>query len=71
VFADLAIHGWDLARGIGADETMDPEFVEILYDEMASQEEELKSSGIYGEKVEVSAGADAQTKLLAITGRRA
>ena len=25
VFTDLTIHGWDLARGIGADEQIDPD----------------------------------------------
>jgi uncharacterized protein (TIGR03086 family) len=27
---DLAVHGWDLARAIGADETIEPDLVEFL-----------------------------------------
>jgi uncharacterized protein (TIGR03086 family) len=28
---ELAVHGWDLARAIGADETLDPEVVAALW----------------------------------------
>jgi len=69
LFTDLAIHGWDLARGIGADDTIDPEFVEVLYADLAPQEESLKASGLFGGKVVPPEGADQQTKLLAILGR--
>jgi uncharacterized protein (TIGR03086 family) len=69
LFTDLAIHRWDLARGIEADEAMDPQFVERLYAEMAPREEELRSYGLYGAAVVPPAGADTQTRLLAIFGR--
>lgn len=69
MFTDLAIHGWDLARGIGADEAIDREFVEVLYAGAAPMEDALKSYGVYGEKVRPPEGADTQTKLLAIFGR--
>ncbi len=69
VFTDLAIHGWDLARAIGADETIDPEFVELLYEKTAPHEDALKASGLFGPKVVPPDGADLQTRLLAIYGR--
>jgi uncharacterized protein (TIGR03086 family) len=69
MFIDLAIHGWDLARGIGADEAIDPEFVEVLYTRAAPMEDDLKSYGVYGGKVTPPEAADPQTKLLAIFGR--
>jgi uncharacterized protein (TIGR03086 family) len=69
VFADLTIHGWDLARGIGADERMDPESVDILYDYFQPLEEQLKASGMFGPRVTPPSGADKQTQLLAIVGR--
>jgi uncharacterized protein (TIGR03086 family) len=69
MFIDLAIHGWDLARGIGADEAIDPEFVEVLYARAAPMEDDLKSYGVYGGKVTPPEAADPQTKLLAIFGR--
>jgi uncharacterized protein (TIGR03086 family) len=69
--SDHLIHAWDLARAIGADEKLDPDLVDWLYEEAAPLEDELKSYGVYGDKVEVSAGSDPQTKLLAVFGRRA
>jgi uncharacterized protein (TIGR03086 family) len=71
LFTDFAIHGWDLARAIGADEGIDPEFVDVLYADNAPKEEELKSYGLYGSKVVPPGDADTQTKLLAIFGRTA
>ena len=69
MFIDLAIHGWDLARGIGADEAIDPEFVEVLYARAAPMEDDLRSYGVYGGRVTPPEAADTQTKLLAIFGR--
>ena len=69
VFVDLAIHGWDLARAIGAEEKIDPEFVELLYERYAPLERMLKATGAFGPKVVPPDGADLQTKLLAVFGR--
>jgi uncharacterized protein (TIGR03086 family) len=69
MFIDLVIHGWDLARGIGADEAIDPEFVNVLYARAAPMEDDLKSYGVYGGRVTPPQAADIQTKLLAIFGR--
>jgi uncharacterized protein (TIGR03086 family) len=69
--SDHLIHAWDLARAIGADETLDRELVDWLYAMTAPMEDEMKSYGVYGDKVEVSEDADTQTKLLAVFGRRA
>jgi uncharacterized protein (TIGR03086 family) len=67
---DHVIHGWDLARGIAADDSLDPELVDYLYEKAKPQEELLKGSGLFGEKIEPAEDADPQTKLLAIMGRR-
>lgn len=69
VMTDLAIHGWDLARAIGADETLDPETLDVLFDAFKAKEEELKASGVFGSKVVPPSGADKQTQLLAVFGR--
>jgi uncharacterized protein (TIGR03086 family) len=69
LFSDHLIHGWDLSRGIGADESLDPEMVQVLYDAFAPIEDQLNRSGAYGSKVVPPEGADLQTKLLALTGR--
>jgi uncharacterized protein (TIGR03086 family) len=69
VFLDLVIHGWDLARAIGADETIDPEFAELIYARCAPLEDLLKATGVFGPKGSPPEGADLQTKLLAVFGR--
>jgi uncharacterized protein (TIGR03086 family) len=69
VFTDLVIHGWDLARGIGADERMDPELLEVTYEKMAPMIAQFKGSGLYGPDVQPPPGADLQTRLLAMVGR--
>jgi uncharacterized protein (TIGR03086 family) len=67
---DLWIHGWDLARAIGGDERIDPDVAEVLYRFYQPLEPGLKASGMFGPKVDPPAGADTQTKLLAVMGRR-
>jgi uncharacterized protein (TIGR03086 family) len=69
VFVDLLVHGWDLARAIGSDETLDAESVELVYEQMKPHEAELKVSGVFGSTVAPPAGADMQTQLLAVFGR--
>lgn len=69
LFTDLTIHGWDLARAIGADQSLDPESVDVLYSHYKPREEALKASGMFGSKIVPSPGADRQTELLAVFGR--
>jgi uncharacterized protein (TIGR03086 family) len=69
VFADLMIHGWDLARAIGVDERLDPELVEACTAWFTPMEETYRSSGAIGPRPEVPPDADAQTRLLAAFGR--
>lgn len=71
LLCDAVIHSWDLARAIGADERIDPELIDFCEVRWAPQEEQLRSSGAFGEKIEVPEGADKQTRLLALLGRRA
>jgi uncharacterized protein (TIGR03086 family) len=67
---DLTVHAWDLARGIGADDTIDPELAQFSYDLLAPQMEMVAESGIFGAPIDVPEGADIATRLLALTGRR-
>lgn len=69
--ADHLIHGWDLARGISGQDNLDDELMEYVHAWALPIEDMLKGSGAYGEKVEAPEGADLQTKLLAVFGRRA
>lgn len=70
LFADHVIHRWDLARAIGVDDTIDPEHAELVYKGSKPQEDQLKSTGAFGDKIETPDDADLQTKLLAVFGRR-
>ena len=68
---DALIHSWDLARAIGADETLDAELVELVYERTLPVAEQLQETGLFAPPVPVPADAPLQTKLLAIFGRRA
>ena len=67
---DAAVHAWDLARGIGADDQLDHELVRRIQHESEKDADELAASGVYGEPVSVPAGADLQTRMLGMFGRR-
>jgi uncharacterized protein (TIGR03086 family) len=67
--ADHLIHAWDLARAIGADESLDRDLVELVYRKMKPREDALKASGLFGKRVEQPEDADLQTRLLAVYGR--
>jgi uncharacterized protein (TIGR03086 family) len=66
---DHTIHGWDLARAIGADDRLDPDLVEFAIERLTPQVEEWRAAGAFGAKVEAPPSADRQTQLLALTGR--
>ncbi|PZS38159.1 MAG: TIGR03086 family protein [Pseudonocardiales bacterium] len=67
---DLTVHAWDLARGIQADERLDPELVSDVLAFIEPQLEQLAESGLFAPPVAVGDDADAQTRLLALLGRR-
>lgn len=68
--ADLLVHAWDLARAIGGDEALDPELVDLVYQRTLPYAERLAESSLFAPPVPVGADADAQTRLLALFGRR-
>ena len=70
VTGDVLVHTWDLARATGLDETLDAGEVRRLLEGMEPYDEALRSSGQYGPRVAVPEHADAQTRLLAFTGRQ-
>ena len=67
--ADHTIHAWDLARGINADDRLDPDLAQFVYDFMAPQAEQWANAGVFAPQVDVPADADIQAKLLAMSGR--
>jgi uncharacterized protein (TIGR03086 family) len=76
LIGDLLIHSWDLARSIGADETLPPETVEATTIGLHHVPPALlRGTNPLGQKmmaqaVEVAADASSQDKMLAFTGRR-
>jgi uncharacterized protein (TIGR03086 family) len=71
LFADHLIHSWDLARGVGADDSLDPELVDACAAWFAQVEDAYRAGGAIGPRPEIPEGADAQTRLLAMFGRTA
>ncbi len=67
---DLTAHAWDLARGIGADARLDEGLVREVLGFVEPQADQLADTGMFAPPVEVAADADAQTRLLALLGRR-
>ena len=69
MFADHLIHGWDLARAIGADAHLDEDLVEACERWFRGYEEAYRSGGAIGPRPDLPAAADPQTRLLAAFGR--
>ncbi len=70
VFSALLIHSWDLARAIGADDSLPDDLVRASLEFNRPQESVLRESGAFGDQVDVPPDADEQTELLALVGRR-
>ncbi|WP_406386684.1 TIGR03086 family metal-binding protein [Streptomyces sp. NBC_00211] len=68
--ADCVVHAWDLARGIGADDRIPDGLVEFALKEVMPYADGLAASGMFAAPLDVPAGADAQTRLLALVGRQ-
>ncbi|MGH3812317.1 MAG: TIGR03086 family metal-binding protein [Pseudonocardiaceae bacterium] len=68
---DLTVHAWDLARGIGADERLDEELVRDVLGFIEPRVGGWVGTGLFAPPVAVGEEADAQTRLLALLGRRA
>ena len=77
---DLVLHGWDLARATGQDETMDPDDVERLWQSAQAVPDDVmvkyRTPGafgpgveVYGPEVPVPATAPLQDRLLGLIGR--
>jgi uncharacterized protein (TIGR03086 family) len=68
---DLVVHGWDLARATGQDETMDPRDVQRIAEMVEAMGEMMRSNGVTAEPVDPGPGASDQDRLLGALGRRA
>ena len=71
VIADLLLHSWDLARSIGADETLPADAAEsTLMGLQRMPDPMLRGENMFGPAIDVAHDASAQDKLLAFTGRQ-
>ena len=69
---DWTVHAWDLARAIGADETLPEELVAHVWEGIEPLGPILAASGRFGDGASGAIGEQAplQTRLLDATGRR-
>ncbi len=68
---DLLLHAWDVARAVGADETLPAEAVTMcLAGLQRMPSEAIRADGRFGPEIEVGEDADEQSRLLAYAGRR-
>ena len=67
---DVVVHGWDLAKATGQDTSLEGALIEACLSIAEPQAQLLRASGMFGGDVEVPPGADDQTRLLALLGRR-
>ena len=70
LIGDVLIHAWDLARAIGADDTLPPAAVEATMLGLSRMPQEQMRGAMFAAAVEVDDDASAQDKLIAFSGRR-
>jgi uncharacterized protein (TIGR03086 family) len=70
LISDVTVHSWDLARGIGADDTMDVALAEKVHDFLAPMLAQMAGSPYFAAPTQAPDDASAQDVLLAATGRR-
>lgn len=66
----LVIHGWDIARATGLDETLPADEIARVREDAVGLGDNLHIDWVCGPPVEVADDASAQNKLLALLGRR-
>jgi uncharacterized protein (TIGR03086 family) len=69
---DLALHAWDLARAIKANEELDPELVRDIWEALAPMAPVIAQTGYFGSGPSgmLEPEAPLQTRLLDLCGRR-
>lgn len=67
---DLLIHGWDIARATGQDETLPADEVRWAFETTAGFGDNLRLDGVCGPEVSVPDTASDQDRLIGLLGRR-
>ncbi|QCQ93313.1 TIGR03086 family metal-binding protein [Rhodococcus sp. SGAir0479] len=68
---DLVVHGWDIARAAGLDDTIPDRDLDLLDAVIAQLGESLHTDGVCGPALDTPADADRPTRILAALRRRA
>lgn len=66
---DTLVHTWDIARAIGADESLDEELCRRCYERFLPADERIRNTGAFGPKLEYAEGDPIQVKMLRFFGR--
>ena len=66
---DLTVHGWDLAKGIGARSRMLDELADAVHAQVAPQADSWQQAGIFDPPVPVPDDVVPQDRLVALLGR--
>ena len=69
MLSDLVIHGWDLARGAGLGEMMEPTAVATVLVYLEANAKSWAEAGIFASPVEIDTD-DPASRLLALSGRK-
>jgi uncharacterized protein (TIGR03086 family) len=71
VEVDTLVHTWDIARAVGADESLDEEVCRRCYERLLPADETMRRSGSFGPKLGSGADYPIQVKALRFFGRPA
>jgi uncharacterized protein (TIGR03086 family) len=67
---DTLVHTWDLARAVGADETLPEDLIDGAYSGLKPMDAMIRRPGVFDAKIEPPAGANLQTEFLCFLGRK-
>jgi uncharacterized protein (TIGR03086 family) len=66
---DVLVHTWDLARAVGADDSLDPAWCGAVLAQLPADPHALSASGMFAAPISIDDQADAQSRLLGRLGR--
>ncbi len=70
LFTDLVVHSWDLSRGIGYDDSLPKDLMEVAFEGSKPYEQALRDSGLFAAPIEPGDDAPFQTVFLGFFGRQ-
>ena len=66
---DVLVHTWDLARAVGGDDRLNPQWCELFCAGLPTDPQDLTTSGMFGAPIPVPDENDVQARLLGRLGR--